>query len=83
MQVRLDQLKRNSLVDQRPRSGWSRPRIVETSDILYFILYPKELRIHNYSCVSKKKTGYGYVLDGIVTAIGEVGISGSRSTSRF
>jgi hypothetical protein len=26
---------------------------------------------------------YEYVLDGIVTAIGEVGISGSRSTSRF
>ena len=26
---------------------------------------------------------YEYVLDGIVTAIGEVGISGSRSTSRL
>jgi hypothetical protein len=26
---------------------------------------------------------YGYVLDGIVSAIREVGISGSRSTSRF
>jgi hypothetical protein len=37
MQVRLDQLKLNSLADQRPRGGWSRPRIVETSDILYFI----------------------------------------------
>jgi hypothetical protein len=24
------------------RSGWSKPRIVETSDILYFILYPKK-----------------------------------------
>jgi hypothetical protein len=40
--VRLDQLKLTSLADQRPRSGWSRPRIVKTSDILYFILYPKE-----------------------------------------
>jgi hypothetical protein len=37
-QVRLDQLKLNSLVDLRPRSGWSKPRIVVTSDILYFIL---------------------------------------------
>jgi hypothetical protein len=33
MQVRLALLKLNSLVDQRPRSGWSMPRIVETSDI--------------------------------------------------
>jgi hypothetical protein len=33
MQVRLDQLKLNNLADQRPRSGWSKPRIVETSDI--------------------------------------------------
>jgi hypothetical protein len=40
-QVRLDQLMLSRLVDQRPRSGWSKPRIVETSDILYFILYPK------------------------------------------
>jgi hypothetical protein len=45
MQVRLDQLKLSSLADQRPRSGWSRPRIVETSDISYFMLYPKKKRI--------------------------------------
>jgi hypothetical protein len=45
MQVRLDQLKMNNLADQRPRSGWSRPRIVETSDILSFILYFKKRRI--------------------------------------
>ena len=42
MQVRLDQFKLSSVADQRPRSGWSRPRIVETSDIFYFILYPKK-----------------------------------------
>jgi hypothetical protein len=41
-QFRLDVLKLNILADKRPRSGWSRPRIVETSDILYFILYPKK-----------------------------------------
>jgi hypothetical protein len=41
-QERLYQLKLNSLADQRPRSGWSRPRIVETSDI--FISY----------CIKKK-----------------------------
>jgi hypothetical protein len=42
MQVRLDQLMLTSLADQRPRRGWSRPRIVETSDILYFNLFPKK-----------------------------------------
>jgi hypothetical protein len=41
-QVRLDQLKLNSLADQRARSGWSMPRIVETSDILYLRMYPKK-----------------------------------------
>jgi hypothetical protein len=41
-QVRLDQLKLTSLADQRPRRGWSRLRIVETSDILYFISFPKK-----------------------------------------
>jgi hypothetical protein len=40
MQVRLDQLKLSSLTYQRPSSGRSKPRIVETSDIFYFILYP-------------------------------------------
>jgi hypothetical protein len=30
------------LADQRPRRGWSRARIVETSDILYFIQFPKK-----------------------------------------
>jgi hypothetical protein len=44
-QVRLDQLKLNNLADQRPRSGWSTPRIVETSDTFHFILYPKKLLI--------------------------------------
>jgi hypothetical protein len=39
--VLLDQLKQSSLANQRPRSGGSRPRIVETSDIFYFIVYPK------------------------------------------
>jgi hypothetical protein len=43
MQVRLDQLKLNNLGDQRPRSGWSMPRIVETSDIFF-----------SY-CIQKKK----------------------------
>jgi hypothetical protein len=31
-----------SLDDQHPRSGWGRPRTVETSDTFYFILYPKK-----------------------------------------
>ena len=49
-QVRLDQLQLDSHADQRPRSGWSRPRNVETSDILFFILYPKKntYRSENY-----------------------------------
>jgi hypothetical protein len=38
-QVRLDQLKLTSLVDQRPRIGWSTPRIVETSDTFLFHKY--------------------------------------------
>jgi hypothetical protein len=42
------------------------PRIVENSDISYFIL------------VCRKVLAYVYVLDGIATAIGEVGIIGSR-----
>jgi hypothetical protein len=33
--VRLDQLTLTSLADQHPRSGWSRPRIVETSATFY------------------------------------------------
>jgi hypothetical protein len=34
---------------KRPRSGWSMPRIVETSDTFYFILYPnKNVWIRNY-----------------------------------
>jgi hypothetical protein len=39
--VRLVQHQLTGLADQRPRSGWSMPRIVETSDIFYVILYPK------------------------------------------
>jgi hypothetical protein len=73
--VRLDELKLNNRADQRPRNGWSMPRIVETSDILYFILFPKK---NTYR--SQKISGYLYLLDGIVTANGEVGISGLRST---
>jgi hypothetical protein len=42
MQVRLDMLKLTNLADQHPRSGWSMPRIVETGDTFYFILYPKK-----------------------------------------
>jgi hypothetical protein len=42
-QVRLDQLKLNSLADQRPRSGCSRPRIVETSDTFSFHTVSKKL----------------------------------------
>jgi hypothetical protein len=45
MQVHLAKLKLTNLADQRPRSGRSRPRIVETSDTFYFILYPKKIRI--------------------------------------
>jgi hypothetical protein len=42
-QVRLDQLKLASLANQHPRSGLSRPRIVETSDTFFFLLmYPKK-----------------------------------------
>jgi hypothetical protein len=41
-QVRLDQLKLNSLADQRPRSGSSRPRIVETSDTFIFHNVPQK-----------------------------------------
>jgi hypothetical protein len=36
-QVQLDQLKLTSLAGWHPRSGWSMPRIVETSDV--FISY--------------------------------------------
>jgi hypothetical protein len=71
MQVRFDQHKLTSLVDQHPRSGWSMPRIVESSDTSYFIVYSKKSTYR-----SKKKNGYVYGLDGIVTANGEVGISG-------
>jgi hypothetical protein len=42
MQARLDRFMLTNLSDQRPRSGWSRPRDLENSDILYFILYPKK-----------------------------------------
>jgi hypothetical protein len=46
---------------------------VETSDTFNFILYQK-------ICIDPKKLhGSVYVLDGIITANGEVGISGSRS----
>jgi hypothetical protein len=31
-----------SLADRQPRRGWSRPRIVETSDTFYFIFYIKK-----------------------------------------
>jgi hypothetical protein len=57
------------IADQRPRSGWSKPRIVETSDTFFF----------SY-CIQKTNTyrspqkSYVYVLDGIATAN-----SGARS----
>jgi hypothetical protein len=38
MHVRRDQLKLTRFDDQRPRIGWSMPRIVENSHILYFTL---------------------------------------------
>jgi hypothetical protein len=53
-EVRLDQLKLTSLTDERPRRGWSRPRIVETSDILNFILFPKK---NTYRSKKKLDTG--------------------------
>jgi hypothetical protein len=59
------QYKLTSLVDERPRCGWKRPRIVKN----HGILYPKKY------IYKKNKVVYGYVLDGIATAIGEVGIS--------
>jgi hypothetical protein len=37
-QVRLDEHKLTSPVDQRPHRGWSTPRIVENSGILHSIL---------------------------------------------
>jgi hypothetical protein len=49
-QVRLDQLKLNSFADQRPRSGWSRPCIVETNDTFYFIMYPKKNTYRSKNC---------------------------------
>jgi hypothetical protein len=45
MQVRIDQLKLPNLADHHPRSGWSMPRIVETSDTFYFILVSKEIYV--------------------------------------
>jgi hypothetical protein len=82
-----------SLADRQPRRGWSRSRIVETSDIFYFILYPKK-RIDQKIINTRIRVCFIYHLytiyiiyipsiDGIVTAIGEVGIRGSRSTSRL
>jgi hypothetical protein len=76
MHVRLDHHKLVGLVDQRPRSGLSRPRIVETSDTFYLVPYPR----NTYRSKNKEKSGYVYFLDGIATANGEVGISGSRSS---
>jgi hypothetical protein len=37
MEARLDKRRLTSLTDQLPGSGWSGPRIVENSGILYFI----------------------------------------------
>jgi hypothetical protein len=45
MYVLLDQHHLTALADQRPRSGRSKARFVETSDILYFMLYPKKSRL--------------------------------------
>jgi hypothetical protein len=46
VRLRLDQLKLTSLADQRPRSGWSMPRIVETSDtFLFHIIVSEKIRM--------------------------------------
>jgi hypothetical protein len=44
VRLRLDQLKLTSLADQRPRSGWSRPHIVETSDTFLFHVVSEKIR---------------------------------------
>jgi hypothetical protein len=41
MQAWLDKLRLASLADQRPHNGWSTPRIVESSGILYSLLAEK------------------------------------------
>jgi hypothetical protein len=48
---------------------------VETSDTFLFHTTSQKI------CIDQKKPGYVYVLDGIVTANGEVGISGSQSST--
>jgi hypothetical protein len=45
--VRLDEHKLTSLADQRPRRGWSKPRIVENSDTFYFILYAIKMHMES------------------------------------
>jgi hypothetical protein len=77
--VRLDKHKVPNLDDQRPRRGWSMPHIVETSDT-FFHSACKMKCIYKYSHKIIKIHVYVYVLDGIATANGEVGISGSRSS---
>jgi hypothetical protein len=62
-----------SLANQRPRRGWSMPHVVENSDILYFTPLAEK---NTY----RRKNVDVYGLDGIATAIEEVGISGSRSS---
>jgi hypothetical protein len=52
---------------------------VETSDILYFILYPKKKKRIDQKIIDTWLRAY--VLDSITTTNGEVGISGSRSSS--
>jgi hypothetical protein len=56
------------------------PRIVETSDTFYFVLHPKKKRIDRKLTNTWLRV---YVLDGIVTANGEFGICGSRSSSCY
>jgi hypothetical protein len=53
MEVRLGELKLTNLADQRPRSGWSMPRIVENSDPFLFHIVSKKVRI-----IDKKNNKY-------------------------
>jgi hypothetical protein len=72
MHVRLDQLKLKSLADNIPTAAGA-GRVSWRLATFYISYCIKKKRIDQ-----KKKPGYVSVLDGIVTANGEVGISGSR-----
>jgi hypothetical protein len=67
MHVRIDEHKPTSLFVKRLGSGWSGPRIVKTSEKLYFIII----------CEKNIKVVYKFGLDGLLTTNREFGISGS------